>query len=177
MNEEPIEESYFNWLYSKVAYVAVPTPSTSYWILLRNLHMTEFVWLLSGDDNRAEDGKDLRKEFLREANVDQDPPWLTIPCSVLEMLIALTRRAAFETDNTDREWFWIFLENLGLSELNDASNKNQLYEQDVIERLIWRTYRSDGLGGLFPLQNPEHDQRKVELWYQFCAFLLEHAEL
>ena len=62
--EEPIENLYFNWLYTKVSDVKNQTPTTKFDRLLILLHRTEFVWLLSGDDNRAEDGRDLRIEFL-----------------------------------------------------------------------------------------------------------------
>ena len=172
--DEPIEEVYFNWLYSKVASIDVsPTPSITYLTLMRDLHASEFIWLLSGDDNRAEEGLDLRTEFFRESFMDQDPPWMSIPCSVLEMLIAFSRRASFETELSSREWFWIFLENLELSELSD----NNLCISDVVnERLdpfIWRTYDPHGIGGMFPLDNPKHDQSQLELWYQFCEYVVD----
>lgn len=169
--DEPIEETYFNWLYSKVASVEVPTPSLTFYSLLSTLHSVEFVWLISGDDNRAEDGLDLRTEFLRVAQLEQDPAWSSIGCSVLEMFIALSRRAEFETDVSARDWFWIFLTNLGLAHLNDAQDGVGEPTAIVLDRFIWRTYRRDGLGGLFPLQRATKDQRKVEIWYQFFAYL------
>ena len=63
---EPFEEAYFKWLCAKVDHTNVPTPSLTHWNLLRILHRNEFVWLLTGDDNRAEDGVDLRHAFLLE---------------------------------------------------------------------------------------------------------------
>ncbi len=59
-------------------HVEVPTPSLTYWKLFRTLYSTEFVWLLSGDDNRAEDGLELREEFLLESNIPDDPQWRDI---------------------------------------------------------------------------------------------------
>lgn len=172
---EPIEETYFNWLYVKVVENRpVHTPSNSYLTLMRDLHTTEFIWLLSGDDNRAEDGLDLRKEFLLQAHLDQDPAWTSIPCSVLEMLIAFSRRAAFETELSSREWLWIFLGNLGLSDLTDATLGVTQLTYEIMDRFIWRTYNEKGEGGLFPLTNPQHDQRKVEIYYQFCEWLIEN---
>ena len=103
MYSEPIEEVYFNWLYSKVAYMPNPTPSLTFYTLFRDLHSTEFVWLISGDDNRAQDGLDLRREFFRESLIHQDPAWNDIGCSVLEMLIAFSRKAEFETDLDARD--------------------------------------------------------------------------
>jgi len=171
--DEPIEEVYFNWLYSKVASVDNRSPSNTYYTLMRDLHSTEFVWLLSGDDNRAADGIDIRKEFLRQSMLDQDPAWLNIGCSVLEMLYAFSRNASFETDMDAREWFWIMLTNLGLNNLNDSRNNISQRVSYVLEKFIWRTYKSNGQGGLFPLNATDHDQRKVEIWYQFCEYLID----
>ena len=123
MTDESLEEVYFNWLYSKVASVDIPTPSLTWLKLLRILHSTEFVWLLSGDDNRAEDGVELRQEFLNQSHLQASESWFEIPCSVLEMLIAFSRRASFQTDDLPRDWFWVFLDNLGLGEMSDNKPK------------------------------------------------------
>jgi len=171
---ESIESTYFNWLYAKVLHVENPTPSLTFWNLMRELHNTEFVWLISGDDNRAEDGLDLRHEFVREANINSDREWSLLGCSVLEMLIAFSRRTPFETDRSPRDWFWSFLENLGLSEFNDA-NAPPYYPviAEILYVFVWRTYEPDGRGGLFPIINTRNDQRKIELWYQFSEYLVE----
>lgn len=174
---EPIEETYFKWLYSKVAFVDVPTPSLTHWTLIKGLHSTEFVWIVPNDDNRVEDGLDVRREFCMQANLDQDPFWLNVGCSVLEMLIAFARKLEFETDIELQDWFWIFMEHLGLQECDDAMPDVAQQTAEAVERLIWRTYNSDGSeGGLFPLTYPKHDQRKVEIWYQFCEWLAEHEQ-
>lgn len=172
--DEPLEEMYFNWLYTQVASVEFPTPSNTFLTLFRDLHAVEFVWLVSGDDNRAEDGLEVRKDFLRQARLDQDPPWLSIGCSFLEMLIAFSRRAAFDVDfRSPREWFWQFLDNLELADLCDARSGVSRKVSTTLDRVIFRTYRNDGRGGLFPLERPNHDQRKVEIWYQFCEWLVD----
>lgn len=172
--DEPIEEVYFNWLYSKVASVAVPTPSLTFLTLFRDLHNTEFVWLIHGDDNRAEDGLELRHEFHRNIRIDGDDlPWMHIPCSVLEMLIAFSRRAEFQTDMPARDWFWIFLKNLELERCSDAKRGVTQRVSAVLDCFIWRTYKPDGRGGMFPLSSYQEDQRKVEIWYQFCAYLVD----
>ena len=174
---EPIEDVYFNWLYQKVASVENPTPSLTYWTLLRDLHSTEFVWLISGDDNRCEDGLDLRREFYRTVMIDADIPWMNLGCSVLEMLSAFGRRAEFDTNLSSRQWFWVFLENLGLKDFNDAHPNITRHVDAVLQRLIWRTYQPNGHGGLFPLRSPQHDQRGVEIWYQFCEYLVDQENL
>lgn len=173
--DEPLEETYFNWLYSKIGHVYNPTPSTSYYVLLRQLHKTEFVWQISGDDNRAADGLQLRHEFFHflHRDFDEESPWFNIGCSVLEMLIAFARRAEFQTSIPVREWFWTFLENLSLNELCDANAEGaEDYIREVLDVFIWRTYGPNGEGGLFPLLETENDQRKVEVWYQFCEYLV-----
>lgn len=179
MTDEPIEELYFNWLYSKVAKVDIPTPSLTYWTLLRDLHATEFVFLVSGDDNRASDGLDLRKEYLRASFTAQDPAWLSIPCSVLEMLVAFSRKTSFEVEDlSSRDWFWVFLKNLHLSDLNDASENNvSEIVSEIMDEFVWRTYRHDGEGGMFPLRFDNVDQREVEIWYQFCEYLVDQNRL
>lgn len=178
---EPIEETYFNWLYSKVASTDVPTPSTTHWHLLRELHRTEFVWLLSGDDNRAEDGLELRREFYNAMRFtfQEEFPWEHVGCSVLEMLIAFSRRAEFQTNIPSRDWFWKFLENLDLHELDDAHYDEGFipYVDDVLDRFIWRTYGKNGEGGLFPLRFTGNDQTKVEIWYQFAEYIDELEEV
>ena len=170
--DEPIEDAYFNWLHSKVDSTDVPTPSLTHYTLLRVLHSIEFVWTVVGDDNRAEDGLDVRREFLRNVDLPEEQ-WTHMPCSVLELLIAFSRKAAFQTDISDREWFWIFLDNLNLAEMTDARNNVAERVYDRIEKFIWRLYRPNGRGGLFPLEHTERDQRKVELWYQFCEYVDE----
>lgn len=170
---EPLENLYFNWLCAKVVDIRETSPGLTYWKLFKALHTTEFVWLLTGDDNRAEDGKELRGEFLLQADIPDDPDWRTlVECSVLEMLIAFSRRTEYMSGSPAKDWFWIFIENLGLKECNDA-NFNGAQVDEVLYSFIWRTYRGDGVGGLFPLTNPGSDQKEVELWYQFCDYLAD----
>lgn len=175
---KPLDELYLTWLYSQVASVRLKNPARTYWVLLRALYKTEFVWLVANDDNRLEDGRDLRYEFIQqEAIGGVDEEWLTIGCSLLEMLLGLSRRLAFESDEDDdvSAWFWHLLNNIHLSNFNDdvVDEKHEEYIAHVLETVIWRNYRSDGVGGLFPLRKPREDQRKVELWYQLSTYLLE----
>lgn len=173
--EDPLDELYFTWLYTQVWDIKRRDPAKTYWSLLRQLFKTEFVWIVPNDDNRVEDGRDLRHEFLAENGVTEvDPSWMDLGCSFFEMLIGLSRRLAFEAEGEPRGWFWHMLEN---SELADHTDKN--YDEgvvtDIVAGIIWRTYHYNGAGGLFPLDHPERDQRDVELWYQFNAYLLERT--
>jgi len=177
MTSEPIEEIYFKWLCNKVVTIdELPTPSLTYWKLLAVLHRTEFVWFVPNDDNRVEDGLELRRDFLRETHCDEDPNWVAAGCSVLEMLIAFAYRAEFSTDVTAVHWFWTFIENLNLYQFNDASFDGTDEIVNVLEGLVWRTYSPDGRGGLFPIKYPQKDQRDVEIWYQFCDYLVDQDQ-
>lgn len=172
---EPIESSYFNWLIAKVMQLENPTPSLTFWKLLKQLYTTEFVWLVPNDDNRVQDGLDLRPEFLREAHLEEDALFDGFGCSVLEMFIAFARRIEFDTDEPLRDIFWRFVENLGLSDFNDAvfDDVDSFVVSEMLTTFIWRTYTPDGYGGMFPLRYPKHDQRKIEIWYQYCEWVAE----
>jgi hypothetical protein len=173
---EPLDEQYFTWLYSQVASVRLKNSPRSHWSLARHLYTKEFVWLIPNDDNRLEDGKDLRHEFLDACSFDiLDPDWLDLGCSMLEMLIGLSRRLSFDADGEPSVWFWHLIETVDLKQYNDRNynNKSQRDIDEILDRIIWRTYKPDGRGGLFPLRNPIHDQREVELWYQLSAYLIE----
>lgn len=170
---EPIENLYFNWLCAKVIRVDHPTPSLTYWNLFRQLHNTEFAWILSGDDNRAEDGVELRTEFLTLTRYPYHEGWESIGCSVFEMLIAFACRAQFNAGETQQYWFWEFLNNLGLSAANDASEMPESDIDEILYTFIWRLYDKRGRGGMFPMDKSRQDQRKVEIWYQFCEYLVD----
>lgn len=174
--DEPIEELYFQWLYSQVANPKAQSKSRTYWTLMRQLFTTEYIWFLERDDNRAWDGKDLRYEFLMEMdNPDLHREWREIGCSMLEMLIGLSRRLSFQTDTPVEAWFWHILGNLGIADCSDAVDNFTHKVEDVMERLLFRTYEADGKGGMFPLRRPEKDQRTIEIWYQMCAYILENS--
>lgn len=168
--DEPIEETYFNWLCAKVLSVQVPI----YWHLMRILHNTEFVWVVSRDRNRAEEGLELREDFLRELYLDPEEDWANEPCSVLEMLIGFAKRAAFQTERTAKSWFWEFMTNLGLDEYRQVSNADVPIIEDILYTFIWRTYDDNGHGGMFPMRWPKRNQAGVEIWYQFCEYLDEN---
>ena len=174
---EPLEDLYFNWLVSKVVRNSVSSPSLRYDTLLRTMHSTEFAWFVTGDDNRAADGKDLRTQFLLVADIPDDPEWRNYPASLLEVLVALCGRAEWDTDIPLDAWFWRIIGNLGLHDCNEASGITSEDIQPFLDDVIFRQYSEDGRGGLFPLNNPPEDQTKVELWYQFCEYLVDQENL
>lgn len=176
--EKPLDELYFQWLYSQVGDPRINNPNRTYWKLLLQLYKKEFIWLVPNDDNRIEDGKELRFEFVDAAGLqDVDLDWVRLGCSMLELLIGLSRRLAFEAEGEPRDWFWHLIENLGFIQLPDARWKDY-FENGVdaqLDQVIYRTYEPDGHGGLFPLNHTQNDQRKVELWYQLSEYVLERS--
>lgn len=170
---ESLDDLYLPWLYLQVGARSVKERNSSrtHWRLLRQLHSIEFVWLISKDENRAEDGRALRYEWADGIKFHVDPIWLAHGCSFLEMLIALSRRLAFEGDGHPHVWFWHLLENINLTAYNDA-HFNSHDVDEIVDTVVWRTYDRNGRGGLFPLRRARRDQRQVELWYQMNAYLL-----
>lgn len=171
--DEPLELQYFKWLYSNVSDPAERLPSLRFFNLFNQLHQTEFVFLISGDDNRMQDGRDLRADFFRHHFVHNDGTIDREGCSVLEMLVAFSRRASLTTDEPPRDWFWEMLNNLGLSSVNDSTPYNEQAVQELVDRFVYRQYDSRGNGGLFPLTHTQKNQRRVEVWYQFNEYLVE----
>lgn len=175
-----LDEDYFDWLYGLVWSPEVRNPARSYRALAAQLYETRFVWSVRNDDNRAQDGIELRDEYLEEVREYAPYTWKRMDCSVLEMLVALARHTAFQSYGEPDMWMWKFLEHMGLRQYNDAVTDRDRFNdiKEIVERFLDRRYSSDGSGGgIYPLRNAEKDQRKVELWYQMAAYLLEDEAL
>lgn len=175
-----LDDVYLTWLYGHVDSVQNTNPATNHWGLLKVLYTTAFIGYIPNDDNRSADGKELRFEFLQTTDYPLDDPygsWFDLDCSVLEMILALSRRAAFEDESLGSpvEWFWRMIHNLELDGYTDDIFEISIQEEveEVLDRLNNRTYLRNGSGGLFPLQKAKEDQRKVELWTQMQTYLLE----
>lgn len=169
----PLDELYLNWLYELFADREAVSPSKTFWKLANFLYTKEFFWLVPNDDNRCEDGRYLRVVFVEDLGLeDVDPDWMDLGCSMLEMLIGLSRRLSFQDGGEPSDWFWHLIDNLGLR-YDDRKRFPTDLAEEVSDRIIWRTYKSNGVGGLFPLRRPRCDQRDAEIWHQLNAYLLE----
>jgi len=135
-------------------------------------HNCEFVCLLSFDDNRDEDGLNFLYEFINYNQEEVDQIWLSERCSLLELLVAFSNHAQFQTGISSRDWFWEFISNLGLLQYSDDSF-NFDAASDKLYDFVWRTYHYDGTGGILPIKNPQEDQKTVELWYQLSQYISE----
>jgi hypothetical protein len=183
-----LTEDYLRWLEPQIRDEndGLSNPNREFWGLLTLMYEKEFVWLESipTDDNRMMDGLDLRVEFCREQRLMRDPTVRRFldhdangpepPVSFLEVLIGLSRRLAFNAGGSAPGWAWILLANLGLHRMADPlSRRSANRANDIIDRCMWRNYSSNGRGGFFPLNNPQHDQTQVEIWYQMMAYIIE----
>lgn len=171
-----IDNEYFNWLYDKACGDRYPD-EISYRKLLMQLHNTEFTYLLKKDENRAADGINLRHRFADDYTaIDEADSYLTEPCSVLEMILALAIRCE-ETIMDDpaygdraTQWFWGMITNLGLGSMSD-NNYDKRFVASVLKRFLNRDYEPNGRGGLFYVRNCEYDLRDIEIWVQLCWYL------
>lgn len=168
------DEPYYKWLVSQIEFPV--NFKESFDDLLHCLHQKEFVWVISGDDNRIQDGLDLRTDFKYKFDIPNDFPELEFKeyVSVLEIIIAVSRICEFIGGGLASGWAWRLIDNLGLNHFYDPLDKEKLHGVDeILEALIWRTYQRSGRGGFFPLLFPEEDQTKVEIWYQLNAYINE----
>lgn len=173
-----VEREYFDWLCNIVCGNRY-SGQASYERLLSYLHHTPFRYSLPMDENRAEDGIGMRYRFAR-SRISSAHVWdimheLDGPCSVLEMLVALSVRCEEWMDDTnygDRtgQWFWEMVVNLGLGAMTNDRYDEYLVES-AIARFLDRAYERNGRGGLFTIKDCTRDLRKVQIWYQMCWYL------
>lgn len=174
-----IRKRYFDWLYYSVV-----DRKTSYRELCEALDGRIFEYYIPLDSNRYEDGVDLRYHFAREKGIPdaQIAAELDVrPCSIFEMMVALARRMEQdvtydpELGNQASEYFTYMLESLGLASMTDSVGVDERYFDIAIDRFISRSYEPNGKGGLFRIDDCEHDLRDVEIWYQ-AMWYLSHKE-
>jgi hypothetical protein len=151
--------------------------------LLGFLFDREFTYTLSMDENRADDGIDLRYRFLFETKNDSPALRKALddrPCSVLEMMVALALRCEehimsdSSIGNRTGHWFWSMVQNLGLSSMYD-SIFDYSSARHVIMRFLNRDYQPNGAGGLFRISDERVDLRDMEIWYQMMWYLGSNA--
>lgn len=171
-----IYDEYVEWLINSVCEGRYYKPR--YNKLLMRLQNTEFRYSIPRDQNRAEQGEDLRYRFALSKGYDIPTTVSDLgnPCSLLEMMIALAIQCEENLMDDPRygdrrqQWFWNMVATLGLGPMTDEMYDEQ-YVTMVIERFLNREYEPDGKGGLFRIRDCEYDLRDVELWYQMCWYM------
>lgn len=176
MTRTELNDRYFEWMYQLVC---DGQSRKSYRMLFSYLHDRQFEYSIGLDGNRAADGEDLRYRFGSEHGYS-DPIISRYlddrPCSVLEMMIALSIRCEehimedAEIGDRTGQWFWNMIKSLGLETMTDYRFDHE-YAEKVIDRFLDRQYERNGKGGLFTIDNIDRDLRYVEIWYQMCLYL------
>lgn len=183
MTQDELNCEYLEWMYQIVCDDQY-TKNLSYRRLFTYLYDTEFVYSHPMDGNRYEDGIDLRYKFGRSRGISDNviTTYLdTRPCSVLEMMLALTIRLETNImcndDLGDRvgQWFWEMIVNLGLGHMNDQ-NFDEAHFDNVMYIFMTKKYDRDGKGGLFRSTDKTKDMRKLDIWHQMHAYLNDVLE-
>ena len=179
-----MEEEYYEFLLSFLGEGEDQLPSIfdSYHLLWK-LHHTEFRYSAMMDRNRDMDGREWRNRYGGEIS----PAFLRRPASVLEVLLGLADRMAFELDDEDglAPYFWEMLDNLGINFTDYQFAEGLVTDRQVdkaVQRWMSRQYDDYGRGGIFPLEfvpelygsNEFQNQNRLELWYQMQLYLAEN---
>ena len=153
---------------------------TKFGRLFEILHHINFECVLERDENREDDGVELREEYSVPDcfDAEQEEAFYAQKCSVLEMLIALSIRVDDEfigdpAEEHPEDFFMEMIENLGL----DKFNGNRYRDDDVIkiiQRWMDRKFNKNGHGSPFPMKYDRRDQRKLEIWDQMNAYISEN---
>ena len=176
MTKNKYYEPYYKWLLSWIKC----RPDDEYSELNRLLHNTTYdvkmdrnTPLISRDTSREEDGLELRNDFM----VDERRlgiTCLTGECSMLEMLIALSRRIDDlingSIDTRIDKWYFELIHNMGIDYKNYEFNADKI--KDILYIFMNRKYNKNGTnGGLFPIKNYEGNMQIEDLYLQMTHYL------
>lgn len=180
MTNSDMVNEYYDWLLDFIR------NELNYTKLLDILFSREFTWLIYLDENRAEDGLELRNRFsaLFEYPEDFYKGYLSDNCTVLEMLIALANRCEtdimYDPDKGDQTgyWFWLMINNLNLDIYTDEQfDKNSKKEiNKILDIFLNREYKIDGTGNIFVIKNRKISVPTTEIWYQLNYYIDENFE-
>lgn len=173
-----LEDRYLDWLRQQAM-----GQDRSYDSLLKFLYFKPFVYTIRMDENRAEDGVELRYLFGSRNGISFEDISTGLDsgrdCSMLEMMVGLALRCEsqimidMEEGEQPERWFSIMIQNLGLgSQTNDRFDPDQA--EYIVDRFLAHQYSYNGDGSLFSVCKPRHDMRKTDLWYQAMWYLTEN---
>ena len=178
MDISEFKKSYFSWLTHIIDdkyYLKGRDPSK----LLRYLHSVNYFYTNSVDSSREEDGLGLRRNFSCERGIPVilcDEFMEGKSCSVLEMLVALSIRAAERVFNDPKDpepltgkFFWNMIQTIGLDPM--IQNFDAKETDEKVMRFMQREYEHDGKGGLFYIPDCSFDMRTVSIWFQLSWYL------
>lgn len=139
---------------------------------IRLLHSVPFTFSIQMDENRYDDGINLRYRYSDECNVPAFMIDDTIDCSVFEMLAALSIRCSEDIMGENPGfWFWDWAGNV----FGGFDNLDEHYILKRIYSWIGRKFDKNGFGSPFPIRkNTTSDQRKTEIWFQMLGYIHEN---
>lgn len=170
-------DDYYNYILNIVDF-GLPE-HRKYSKLMYELNNIEFTWVLPMDENRDMDAIELRRSFLIDNGYDEFRDLWDTPRSVLEVLIAFSKRIEIEITGEPGEdclgrWFWVMLKNLDVLMVDRRFDIRVL--RSNIDVWLLREFDESGRGSIFPLKNWRNDQRKTDMWYQMHAYIHENWE-
>ena len=133
MNEYLIQ-SYYDWLMDSIDF---DDKVNMYEHLLEHLFNRDYIWLenIPLDANRAADGLSLRREFGALLDEQKKQEFFALladkKCSLLEMFIALADRLTQLVSLEKYEFFWMFIDNLGLGWATVYD-----YDMDIVDGIL-----------------------------------------
>lgn len=169
--------SYLSWLKS-----IVMKEDEEYDKLLILLDSISFIYIIERDQNRIQDGIDLRKSYEQEhgqiIDIQNDGIHTEQSCSVLEVMVAIAKRCEdtimYDNSYGDRTYIWFheMLDSMELLWMTD-DNFNKQYALSKVNIMTNRLYDYYGHGGLFTVMFPTKDMRTIEIWDQMHEYLNE----
>lgn len=176
-----IRDDYRNWLIGLAcSWCAI---KGNYTQLMEYLYSQPFVPRYANDNNRMQDGFEMRFHFIELSGNPNYTyhdvyKYLNEDCNMLEMMTALAQRCEDhimgDPDIGDRSgvWFYNMIANMHLDQMTDE-NFDILKVSRAVENVIDHHYARNGDGGLFSVRNPDIDMRNAEIWYQMNWYLGE----
>ncbi len=140
--------------------------------LIRYLYEQPYKWQFTLDENRAAGGLNLRSRYAYENGVNVQDVGQG-PCSVLEMLIALSDRMTEQLTMDIYDWFWDLIRNLGLDQFDDY-NFDERGVSYILSVWLERKYDNKGNGSPFPLSDYSGDCRNLDTWSQMNIWISEN---
>lgn len=171
-----IKTEYFNHLVEMVC--NKKHHRVDYIPLLDLLHSMKFEYFIDMDANRAADGEYLRKKWLQSEGIYE---YLYVfddeKASVLEVLIAIAERLEFQVGDIMKgdhtaDKFWEILRNLDI-EKYDSGNFKPLNIKEKVRNWMYRKYKKNGFGSIFPCEKCEKDMRNLQIWDQMSVYMME----
>lgn len=166
----PREQDYFDWLRKMVN---LDEPAND--IMAYTLYNTAFGSVIDGDENRAEDGIELRDKYVDETH-NYDLQVSHMECNMLEFIIALAARLDYVTYNHKlgvqiAKWAHVYLDNLRVLYNQDADNISYR-----IVVLLSGSYDDYGNNGIFSFSKPIKNLSAKPYWDQMNLFVSENFD-